>query len=300
MSQKGKLSPSTVDEHDKPEPKNNATITDIAAQTQTLGNISAGIKATSLIVKLLDYVAQTNLVTKMEELSSRFTLNESSQTVAGASHRQQQPSKTRNSSDVSSNPSATVTVPSLFHGAVNVTSNSQNSLGGPSLRTATSTPLTPSKQSLSDGLLEATMGTPKRLVKSISTTNFSLDPATYGMIVDFEYFLTVLVVIPHSQLTEAALAILVTQEAVVGVYFVTSKLGIVALTFANSKEAVGIITFDSETSFNRFLADFLSSTVVKKGGFHLERLAALLSKWYSYEVNEMYEVNDKTRVNDQA
>ena len=56
------------------------------------------------------------------------------------------------------------------------------------------------------------------------------------MIVDFEYFLTVLVVIPHSQLTEAALAILVTQEAVVGVYFVTSKLGIVALTLANSKE----------------------------------------------------------------
>jgi hypothetical protein len=71
------------------------------------------------------------------------------------------------------------------------------------------------------------------------------------------------------------------------------------VTFANSKEAI-TITFDKETYPNPALANFLSSRAVKKGGFHLERLAALLSKFYAYEFNEMYEVNDKTRAKDQA
>jgi hypothetical protein len=86
------------------------------------------------------------------------------------------------------------------------------------------------------------------------------------MIFDFEYFVTV-VVIPHSDLPESNLTNLITQEAVlvVGVYFVTSKLGIVAVTLANFKETV-TIKFE-ETSSNPFLTEFLSSTVVKRVAF---------------------------------
>jgi len=65
--------------------------------------------------------------------------------------------------------------------------------------------------------------------KSIDASTSSLDPDAHGMIDDFEYFVTV-VVIQHSELTGPHLLKLVTQESVVGIHFVKSKDGVVALT----------------------------------------------------------------------
>jgi hypothetical protein len=113
----------------------------------------------------------------------------------------------------------------------------------------------------------------------------ALDSDKYGMIHDFEYFVTA-VVIPHGKVTSPDLTKLIVKEGIIGIHFVTNKDRVVALTLANAIESV-IITFEQESSANNVLSSFLASKVVHKGGVHLERLAALLSQSYSYEINEI-------------
>jgi len=116
------------------------------------------------------------------------------------------------------------------------------------------------------------------------------------MIHDLEHFVTV-VVIPHAQLQRDHLKKLIAEDNVIGIHFVTNKDGVVALTLANEIEAI-IITFEEESTPNVQLEGFLNAKGIHKGGVHLERLAALLSRSYSYRINTMYEVNEDTKVQD--
>ena len=89
----------------------------------------------------------------------------------------------------------------------------------------------------------------------------------------------------------------IAKEGVIGIRFVTNKDGVVALTLANAIEAI-IITFEEESTANVQLDGFLNANVIHKGGVHLERVAALLSRSYSYRINAMYEVNENIRASD--